>query len=84
MPRPRRSLRQNPSHALGAAVRARRLELGLSQEGLASAAGFDRTYVGGVERGERNPTLRVIWTLATILDIRASELLRLAEELIGE
>jgi transcriptional regulator with XRE-family HTH domain len=50
-------------------------------EGLASKAGLDRTYVGGLERGERNPTLRVISQLAQSLEIRPSELLHRAETL---
>ena len=58
-----------PAVALGAALRERRRELGLSQEGLAAKAGLDRTYLGGVERGERNPTLRVIWGLAETLGL---------------
>jgi transcriptional regulator with XRE-family HTH domain len=41
---------------LGNRIRARRLELGLSQEGLANEAGLDRSYVGRIERGEHNLT----------------------------
>ena len=73
--------RRKISEAFGVALRGRRIELGLSQEGLASKAGLDRTYVGGLERGERNPTLRVISQLAQSLEIRPSELLSRAEEL---
>jgi len=39
---------------LGKRIRARRSELGMSQEGLAHEAGLDRSYVGRVERGEHN------------------------------
>lgn len=53
----------------GERVRARRLELGLSQEALALKAGIDRTYIGGVERGERNPALDNIWRIADALGI---------------
>ncbi|MGB3805093.1 MAG: helix-turn-helix transcriptional regulator [Sphingopyxis granuli] len=41
---------------LGKRVRARRRELGMSQEGLAHEAGLDRSYVGRIERGEHNLT----------------------------
>jgi len=41
---------------LGQRIRARRKELGLSQEGLAHEANLDRSYVGRVERGEHNLT----------------------------
>jgi transcriptional regulator with XRE-family HTH domain len=41
---------------LGQRIRARRSEMGLSQEGLAHAAGLDRSYVGRIERGEHNLT----------------------------
>jgi transcriptional regulator with XRE-family HTH domain len=42
---------------LGQRIRARRRELGMSQEGLAHEAGLDRSYVGRIERGEHNLTL---------------------------
>lgn len=41
---------------LGKRIRAKRRELGLSQEGLAHEAGLDRSYVGRIERGEHNLT----------------------------
>lgn len=41
---------------LGQRIRARRRDLGLSQEGLAHEAGLDRSYVGRIERGEHNLT----------------------------
>lgn len=41
---------------LGQRIRARRKELGMSQEGLAHEAGLDRSYVGRIERGEHNLT----------------------------
>ncbi len=53
--------------AFGARVRARRQELGLSQEKLAELAGLHRTYIGSVERGERNVSLLNICQLARAL-----------------
>jgi transcriptional regulator with XRE-family HTH domain len=60
--------------AFGARVRARRLELGLSQEGLASVSGLHWTFVGQVERGRRNLTLHNILKLADALGVDASTL----------
>ena len=55
--------------------------LGLSQEKFAYKVGMDRTYVGGIERGERNPSLRNIWKLAEALNITPSDLLADAQRL---
>lgn len=52
---------------LGNRIRARRKTLGWSQEELALVAGIDRSYVGGVERGERNLTFTVLCRLAEAL-----------------
>lgn len=54
---------------LGARVRERRRELGLSQERLGELSALHRTYVGGVERGERNVSLVNIVALAQALDV---------------
>jgi len=60
----------------GKKLRTLRRQKGLSQEDLALAAGLDRSYVGGVERGERNVALRNINKLAVALEMSAAELLR--------
>ena len=60
----------------GRAVRQRRLAVGLSQEELAQRAGLHRTYVGSVERGERNVSLENIVRLAAALGLDASLLLK--------
>jgi transcriptional regulator with XRE-family HTH domain len=49
-------------------VRQLRLDRGLSQESLADALDVHRTFVGGVERGERNLTLRTVERLSERLD----------------
>ncbi len=57
----------------GANIKRLRLDSGLSQEAFADRCGLDRTYVSGIERGVRNPTLEVISVLANGLgvDIKA-------------
>ncbi len=57
----------------GAAVRRRRLELGLTQEQLADHAGLHRTYVGDLERGRRNLALRNIERIIKALRISIGE-----------
>ncbi len=59
---------------LGARMRARRNELGLSQEGLAAVAGLHWTFVGQVERGRRNISLHNLLKLAQALQIDPGEL----------
>jgi transcriptional regulator with XRE-family HTH domain len=60
----------------GKAVRQKRKQLGLSQEAFADLCELDRTYVGGIERGERNVALVNIQRIASALKIRLSELFR--------
>jgi transcriptional regulator with XRE-family HTH domain len=68
------------TQAFGKAVRRKRERLGLSQEKLGLEAGLDRTYISGIERGVRNPTLKTIWLLADTLSTTPSALLRAAEK----
>lgn len=56
-------------------VKAARKALGLSQEALALEADIDRTYISGIERGLRNPSLDLIAKLAAKLQKTPSELL---------
>ena len=65
--------------ALGAAVRTRRERLGLSQEDLGFEAEIHRTYIGGIERGERNPTVLSLIKLADVLNTTPAALLRESE-----
>lgn len=59
----------------GARVRELRLEQGYSQENFAQACELDRTYIGGIERGERNLALRNIERIADALGLSLSELM---------
>jgi transcriptional regulator with XRE-family HTH domain len=58
----------------GDRVRILRQRIGLSQEALAARAGIHRTYMGGVERGERNICLKNIIRLAAALGVHPREL----------
>jgi transcriptional regulator with XRE-family HTH domain len=60
---------------VGLNVRKFRAERGLSQEELAFECGLHRTYVSGVERGVRNPTVVVLEKIAKALKVAASRLL---------
>ncbi len=60
----------------GERVRARRLELGKSQEQLAHDSSLHWSYLGQVERGQRNLTLHNILKLAEVLDVDPGELVR--------
>lgn len=74
----------SPEHvALGHAIRQLRRIAGLSQEGLADRCGMHRTYVGGIERGERNVSFRNLLKLADALGVRASELLERYESCLS-
>lgn len=59
----------------GERLRRIRQEKGLSQESLALACGLDRTYIGGVERGERNISLVNIEKIARALGVSSKELM---------
>jgi len=75
---------KSPRHlAFGRALREARSRAGLSQEGLAHAAGLDRTYVSGIERGERNPSLTNLFKLAEALNTTLSALIERAERRRG-
>ncbi len=61
--------------SLGTAIRTARKSSDLSQEALAAEAELDRSYMGGIERGEHNPTLMNICRISAALDLKPSELL---------
>lgn len=56
-------------------LRALRQKTGLSQEAFADEVGLHRTYVSGLERGNRNPTIAIIDKLARFLRVPAGKLL---------
>jgi transcriptional regulator with XRE-family HTH domain len=62
-------------HRLAGNMKKLRKERGWSQEALADAAGLDRTYVSGIERVVKNPTITVIERVASALECRMGDLL---------
>jgi transcriptional regulator with XRE-family HTH domain len=58
----------------GERIRLLRGERGLSQEDLAERSGLHRTYISGIERGIRNPTLSIILQIASALGVPVTEL----------
>jgi transcriptional regulator with XRE-family HTH domain len=60
----------------GRALRRRREKLGVSQEAFADMCALDRTYIGGIERGERNVALVNIEKIAKTLRLTIAELFR--------
>lgn len=66
---------RDPLATFGRTVRILRQRRGLSQEALADRSGMHRTYVGGIERGERNVSLRNITRLARALGVPPADLL---------
>lgn len=65
--------------AFGDKVRELRKEKGLSQEELADKAGLHRTYIGMIERGEKNITLTNIEKIGKALNVEISELLKFSK-----
>lgn len=65
---------------LGKVLREARLELKLSQEELAEKADLHRTYIGAIERGKRNITLKNFFIVTKALQMKASNVVALAED----
>jgi transcriptional regulator with XRE-family HTH domain len=61
-------------------LKALRQSKGLSQELLSSIAGLDRTYISMLERGKRKPSLETIEKIATALDMKSWELLKVLSQ----
>ena len=66
---------EDVSQILAVNLRLARRRLGMSQEDLAAAAKVDRTYVSGIERGVRNPTITVLARFAVALQTTTASLL---------
>lgn len=66
---------------LGQVLRALRKERDLSQEQLSLHTGIHRNYIGGIERGERSPSVEAVAALAEALEIPLADLFKQAERL---
>lgn len=67
--------RTNAQQKLGKKIKELRLGAELSQERLGEMTGLDRTYISGIERGVRNPSLKNIEKLAKSLNVKVSDLI---------
>lgn len=67
-------------HLFGANIRAYRIQLGLTQEQLAEIANLHRTYIGAIERGDRNVSLKNIVHIAEALRVEPYMLLYYEKE----
>jgi len=65
--------------SLGVAIRDLRLKAGLSQEAFADEVGIDRSYIGGIERGEHNVALVNLLKIASALNMSLSQLAQKAK-----
>lgn len=66
---------------LGRALHDARERRGLTQESLGLETGVHRNYIGGIERGERSPSVATIAKLADALDVSLADLFRQAERM---
>lgn len=72
---PRTPTDRDVAEELGRRIRARRKELGISQERLADLAGVHRTFSGAVERGETNTSITTLVRIARALQVDPGELI---------
>ena len=74
----------NPNRILAKKLRSYRIVQGLSQEAFAERCGLHRTYIGAIERGERNVTLDTLDEIAGALGVSSAELISTDEKPIGQ
>jgi transcriptional regulator with XRE-family HTH domain len=64
----------NPAAEIGSVLRDFRLQREMSQEHLAAKAGMHRNYIGGIERGEKSPTVKSVGRILDVLGVSWTEL----------
>lgn len=74
---------RTPEGAFGHVLRTVRHSQSISQEALAYEGGYHRTYIGQIERGEKNPSLRTIFDLAKVLKTSPAEMIRQTEAILS-
>jgi len=67
---------ENISKQFGRKVREIRLKQGLSQGDVARKLNLHRSYISGIERGVRNPSLKVVQKIAKALEVKVGDLLK--------
>lgn len=72
-----------PEQAFGLVLRSIRCERCLSQQALADKSGYHRTYIGLLEGGQKSPSLRAIFTVATALRVKPSEIIKAVERFVS-
>jgi transcriptional regulator with XRE-family HTH domain len=75
---------QTPEQSFGLTLPSIRIKRGLSQQGLADKSGYHRTYIGLLEGGQKSPSLRTIFDIATTLHVKPSEIVEQVERLIEQ
>lgn len=70
--------------AFSAAIKARRLDLRLTQEDLAGRIELDRPYITMIEAGTKQPTISVLWRIAEGLEMTVAELAALVDERLAK
>ena len=74
----------SPEIAFGRVLRDIRKAQSLSQDDLGAESGYHRTYIGMLERGEKSPSLRTIFNLASTLKVDSSEIVKQVERIVGK
>lgn len=69
----------SPEMAFGRVLRSLRQSRSISQDELGARSGYHRTYIGQLERGEKSPSLRTIFNLASVLKVSPSTIIRQVE-----
>ena len=69
--------------AIAKAIKSMRTERGMSQEELAHACNLDRTYISGIERQVRNPTVKTLERIIASVDIGESDFLKIVLGIIN-
>jgi transcriptional regulator with XRE-family HTH domain len=72
----------SPEQAFGLTLRRIRQRSRLSQQALADKSGYHRTYIGLLEGGQKSPSLRTIFNVASTLHVKPSEIVKEVERLV--